>query len=85
MKMKIGLIDVDNWGKINNCFPNLPLMKISAFYKKHNYHVEWYDKEHIKRGAEVNSLARWVNTKMIFWKCPTFEQYKNDIKKGLWM
>ena len=41
--MKIGLIDVDNWGKINNCFPNLPLMKISAFYKKHNHHVEWYE------------------------------------------
>lgn len=48
-------------------------------------YVMRYDKEHIKRGAEVNSLARWVNTKMIFWKCPTFEQYKNDIKKGLWM
>lgn len=48
-------------------------------------YVMRYDKEHIKRGAEVNALARWVNTKMIFWKCPTFEQYKNDIKKGLWM
>lgn len=48
-------------------------------------YVMRYDKEHIKRGAEVNALARWVNTKMIFWKCPTFEQYKRDVKKGLWM
>lgn len=47
-------------------------------------YVMRYDKEHIKRGAEINALARWVNTKMIFWKCPTFEQYKSDIKKGLW-
>ena len=41
--MKIGLIDVDNWGKTNNHFHNLPLMKISAFYKKYGCYVEWYD------------------------------------------
>ena len=41
--MKIGLIDVDNWGKLNKCFPNISLMKISAFYKKQGYCVEWYD------------------------------------------
>lgn len=44
-----------------------------------------YDKEHIKKGSDINKLARYVNTKMIFWKCPTFEQYKNDLKKGLWI
>lgn len=48
-------------------------------------YVMRYDKEHIKKGAEINKLARWVNTKMIFWQCPTFEQYKNDIQKGLWV
>lgn len=36
--MKIGLIDLDNSGK----FPNLALMKISAYYKQLGYHVDWY-------------------------------------------
>ena len=36
--MRIGLIDVDG-GK----FPNLPLMKISAWHKSNGDSVEWYD------------------------------------------
>lgn len=35
--MKIGLIDVDGHN-----FPNLPLMKLSAWHKKQGDHVEWY-------------------------------------------
>ena len=35
--MKIGLIDVDGHN-----FPNLPLMKISAWHKKQGNSVEWY-------------------------------------------
>lgn len=35
---KIGLIDVDGHN-----FPNIPLMKISAWHKKQGDHVEWYD------------------------------------------
>lgn len=35
--MKIGLIDVDGHN-----YPNLPLMKISAWHKAHGNHVEWY-------------------------------------------
>lgn len=35
--MKIGLIDVDGHN-----FPNLPLMKISAWHKARGDHVEWY-------------------------------------------
>lgn len=34
--MKIGLIDVDGHN-----FPNLALMKISAYYKAHGNTVEW--------------------------------------------
>ena len=34
---RIGLIDVDGHN-----FPNLPLMKISAWHKKNGDHVEWY-------------------------------------------
>lgn len=36
--MKIGLIDVDGHN-----FPNIPLMKISAWHKSQGHHVEWYD------------------------------------------
>ena len=36
--MKIGLIDIDGHN-----FPNLPLMKISAWHKKNGDLVEWYD------------------------------------------
>ncbi len=36
--MKIGLIDVDGHN-----FPNLPLMKLSAWHKAHGDSVEWYE------------------------------------------
>lgn len=36
--MRIGLIDVDGHN-----YPNLPLMKISAWHKKQGHLVEWYD------------------------------------------
>lgn len=36
--MKIGLIDVDGHN-----FPNIPLMKLSAWHKKQGDHVGWYD------------------------------------------
>ena len=35
--MKIGLIDVDGHN-----YPNLPLMKLSAWHKKHGDSVQWY-------------------------------------------
>lgn len=36
---RIGLIDVDGTGR----FPNLPLMKLSAYHKQQGDDVEWYD------------------------------------------
>ena len=36
--MKIGLVDVDRSG-----FPNLPLMKLSAWHKQQGDTVEWYE------------------------------------------
>ena len=36
--MKIGLIDVDGHN-----YPNLPLMKISAYHKLKGDFVEWYE------------------------------------------
>ena len=35
--MRIGLVDVDSHN-----FPNIPLMKLSAWHKKHGASVEWY-------------------------------------------
>lgn len=40
--MKIGLIDVDNFGKKKIRFPNLALMKISAWHKAQGDEVEWW-------------------------------------------
>lgn len=37
------MIDVDNWTKLDKCFPNLPLMKLSAWHKAQGDEVEWYD------------------------------------------
>jgi len=36
--VKVGLIDVDGHN-----YPNLPLMKLSAWHKQKGDHVEWYD------------------------------------------
>lgn len=36
--MKVGLIDVDG-----HHYPNLPLMKLSAYHKAHGDSVEWYE------------------------------------------
>lgn len=36
--MKVGVIDVDGHN-----YPNLPLMKLSAWHKAQGDNVEWYD------------------------------------------
>lgn len=41
--MKVGLIDVDNRDNLSGCFPNLALMKLSAFHKAAGDQVEWYE------------------------------------------
>ncbi len=51
--IKIGLIDVDNNGHEKNCFPNIPLMKLSAFHKRQGDHVEWY---HPLEGKHFNRV-----------------------------
>lgn len=40
--MKNGLIDMDNISKKRVSFPNLPLMKLSAYHKKHGDCVDWW-------------------------------------------
>lgn len=41
--MRIGLIDLDNQGKYGMCFPNLALMKLSAWHKQQGDDVAWHD------------------------------------------
>lgn len=44
--MKIGLIDVDAWSRGRSGFPNLALMKLSAWHKAQGDQVSWYDMSH---------------------------------------
>lgn len=53
MIMQIGLIDVDNKDKLNDCFPNLALMKLSSYHKKHGDNVQWYDPIEMKHYDRV--------------------------------
>lgn len=41
--MRIGLIDVERYNDPSKKFPNIPLMKISAYYKSRGDYVSWYD------------------------------------------
>lgn len=38
-------------------------------------YVMIYDKEHLPKGHELRQLQRWVNSRWIFWKVPTFDDY----------
>ncbi len=72
--MKIGLIDVDSHN-----FPNLALMKLSAWHKQNGDDVEmWngffhYDKPNAPK--ETKQIQRWVNNKFIWRTCDRFENY----------
>ena len=71
--LKIGLHDADNTN-----YPNLALMKLSAYYKNHN--VSWYEPllaksyDMVFSSNEQKRIARWVNHKAIF-KSVSYEKY----------
>lgn len=87
--MRVGLIDVDGHN-----FPNLALMKLSAWHKARGDTVECriytlrdmgfdpdvriYDKPNAPR--EIRMLQRWCNNRKIFKSEPDF--YKYDPKRG---
>lgn len=50
--MRIALIDVDGHN-----FPNLPLMKLSAWHKNQGYTVDWYDPLTAKRNERKKEMA----------------------------
>lgn len=41
IKLKVGLLDLDNINKKRVAFPNLPLMKLSAYHKARGDKVDW--------------------------------------------
>lgn len=41
--------------------------------------VMLYDKEHIPQGHPLRQMQRWVNSRFIFAKCETFEDYRKSI------
>lgn len=74
--MKIGLIDVDGHN-----FPNIPLMKISAWHKQQGDCVEWY--EAMKHGFPCRPLDRVYMSK-VFSFTPDYEYFVNadEVIKG---
>ena len=83
--MKIGLIDVDNRFKLNNCFPNLPLMKLSSYHKQLNHAVEWYDPNNtydVVYASKVFSFTKEIHeairTKQLFFAGSGFCIYLKD-------
>lgn len=67
--MRIGLIDVDG-----HHFPNLPLMKLSAWHKEHGDSVEWY-----------NPLTAWLDPPDLVYVSKVFtftDDYPHPINAG---
>lgn len=73
--MRIGLIDVDGHN-----FPNLPLMKISAYHKNRGDSAEWYDPLFHSTGDPIDR----VYMSKVFPFTPDYEYFVNskEIRKG---
>lgn len=65
--MKVGLIDLDNKNS-KNIFPNLALMKLSAYHKSLGDTVEWYDNFQYYDRVYVSKVFSFT---------PNFEYYIN--------
>ena len=73
--MRIGLIDVDGHN-----FPNLPLMKLSAWHKANGDTVEWYEPLFHSRGEPFDK----VYMSKVFSFTSDYQYYVNakEIQKG---
>ena len=73
--MRIGLIDVDGHN-----FPNLPLMKLSAWHKSHGDEVEWYEPLFHGTGQPLDM----VYMSKVFSFTPDYPYYVNakEVHKG---
>lgn len=72
--MKIGLIDLDSHN-----FPNIPLMKLSAYHKQKNDVVEWYTP---LSGLESEYDIVYISKVFSFSKDYEYPIYAKEIKKG---
>lgn len=72
--MKVGLIDVDG-----HHYPNLPLMKLSAWHKQQGDHVEWYS----PWSGMIEEYDKVYMSK-VFSFTPDYEHpvYAKEIQKG---
>lgn len=43
-------------------------------------YVMIYEKDLLPKGHELKQLQRWVNNRFVFWKCPTFNEYKKSFR-----
>lgn len=68
--MKIGLYDVDSRN-----FPNLALMKLSAYHKSIGDEVEMYFPLTHSAPAILRDLQRWCNNRFIYRSVPDFFDY----------
>lgn len=70
--MKIGLIDVDGHN-----FPNLPLMKLSAWHKQHGDSIQWYE-------PMFSGHMNRVYMSKVFSFTPNYEYYidSDEVIKG---
>ena len=73
--MRIGLIDVDGHN-----FPNLPLMKLSAWHKQQGDTVEWYEPLFYSMGEPFDK----VYMSKVFSFTPDYPYYVNakEVHKG---
>ena len=77
--MRIGLIDVDGHN-----FPNIPLMKISAYHKQKGDSVEWYNALFHSMGEPFDI----VYMSKVFSFTPDYEHPINSIsiiRGGVWL
>lgn len=74
--MRIGLIDVDGHN-----FPNLALMKLSAFHKKCGDYVDWHNTDNLYDCVYMSKVFDSTYTKDM----PTPNNAKEVIRGGHWI
>lgn len=81
--MRIGIIDADNDMKNfskDKVFPNLPLMKLSAWHKKNGDLVEWYDPLVAPYKDEYDVV--YISKVFSFTEDPAFEINARQVVRG---
>lgn len=82
--MNIGLIDADNYKKLEGCYPNIVLMKLSAWHKSQGDNVEWYDHMKAMENVFTGGYYDKVYVSKVFSFTPDYEYpiYADDVEYG---